>query len=146
MNPGLSNHVGVPVKHSSSPVGPLQGRGTHCLARDWAHNSLSLFTGNGSHLLRRASALQLWITIRILLLKATEGQPDVTRGPKAGREILGWEDGKGSRSLEECLREGRDQEGHLCRSPVAKSHNVCWDGGGGAEGRGYNLVTRDALS
>lgn len=56
-----------------------------------------LFTGTGLHLLRRASAVQLWTTIQILLLKATrEEQPDATREPKARREILRWERKQGS--------------------------------------------------
>lgn len=39
-------------------------------------------------------------------------------------EEKSW-DGKGSRGLGECLGEGRRREGHLCCSPVVKSHSVC---------------------
>ncbi|XP_066125191.1 ciliary microtubule-associated protein 2 isoform X2 [Saccopteryx bilineata] len=68
--------------------------------------------GKGSHLLLRGGALQPWITIQILLLKAAyEGKPVVTGRPKGLKTNLGvggcrreWR-GSWRKDTQECLEE-----------------------------------------
>lgn len=92
INFGLSTNVGSPRKHPVHPLWvPLQGWGAQSLPRDQFHFLfLCLFKGKESHFLLGGSALQLWITIQILFLKAAhEGQLAVTGGPKGLKTDLG---------------------------------------------------------
>lgn len=85
--------------------------------------TFSLFTGNGLHLLRRASAVQLWTTIQIRLLKATRKEHPESPRP----EERPWDGrmGRGAGVLENAWERGEGgREGHLCCSPMVKSHSV----------------------